>query len=86
MAGEPFFLWLITKKKIGVLQKKKGFKKIKKRGFEQYKTTNECTNCKAVLQPKDVVKTCQRCFNIYHTSCLDINSTKQWSCDECKEI
>jgi hypothetical protein len=51
--------------------------------LDLYKITNSCSKCKKKLKLPEKIKICKNCYEIFHTSCVNIDSTKQWCCNLC---
>ena len=53
---------------------------------KSYKTTKTCPQCKIIFKPKDSIKICMICYELFHFSCsgLTENSSKKCTCFSCQ--
>jgi len=53
--------------------------------FKSYKISKTCFKCSIILNQKDSVKTCSKCYKLFHFSCTNLKttSTKKWTCENC---
>jgi hypothetical protein len=53
--------------------------------FKSYKISKTCYKCSIILNQKDSVKTCSKCYKLFHFSCTNLKtaSTKKWACENC---